>query len=883
MLKKVLFTILFLFLVFYGNVNAQCSITGATPNASTYNPNPCALLTSCGGILYIGNGTNGTSLQMNSNLNLTCLGPIQLVVNNNANIDFTIQNYDLLLAAGSSITFIGSGKLVPYSGNDCSSSDRIQIGGVAISNCKGTGGTVSFEDLVGQGGFNIVNISPTSASACGSASFSFTATAVPSATATEVRWYSAATGGTLLQTTSGNTSTYITPTISTTTTYYAEATIGASTTPRKAVVATINPLPSAPTVSTITQPTCTLATGSVILSGLPAGNWTINPGGIAGTGTTSTISGLAAGTYNFTVSNGTCTSSATAVVINPAVTNTWNGTAWSTGSPPTSIQAVVFSGNYPPAVDPNVDIVGCSCTVNTGRNVIINTGRNLIITNSVVVVGTGTLTFEDSASLVQINNASNSGSITYKRNISSALTTDYTYWSSPVVNQNLNLSSYYSSGLFYSYNDFGTPEDWQKETAASTMIIGKGYIVRGPATTVPPGIYNATFTGVPNNGSQSIAVSGGVKSALIGNPYPSAIDADTFLSANSASIDGTLYFWTHNTSLQDRNNILSTAGSGALAYTSNDYAVYNLTGGVVIDGVTYVQGGTTASTGGAKPTGKIAAGQSFFTTTTVTGGTVNFTNAMRLAGTTNPGGTGTNQQFFKTRNPNQKTLKVIEKHRIWLNLSNFQGAFKQTLIGYVTGATNEYNSRFDGESFDGNEFVDFYSINQDKNLVIQGRALPFDENDEVPLGYRTTISGEFTINIDEVDGLLNHQNVFLEDKLTNKVVNLKEGSYTFNTTAGTFDDRFVLRYTDKTLGTTDFNAKENNVFVSIKNKQIQINSFAETIDKVTIFDLLGRQIYQKNKVNNNHLLLSDFVSSNQTLIVKTSLQNGTTVTEKVIY
>ena len=66
-----------------------------------------------------------------------------------------------------------------------------------------------------------------------------------------------------------------------------------------------------------------------------------------------------------------------------------------------------------------------------------------------------------------------------------------------------------------------------------------------------------------------------------------------------------------------------------------------------------------------------------------------------------------------------------------MNLSNTQGAFKQTLIGYVTDATNEFDGRFDGESFDGNEYVDFYSINQDKNLTIQGRALPFDENDEV--------------------------------------------------------------------------------------------------------------------------------------------------------
>jgi hypothetical protein len=52
-----------------------------------------------------------------------------------------------------------------------------------------------------------------------------------------------------------------------------------------------------------------------------------------------------------------------------------------------------------------------------------------------------------------------------------------------------------------------------------------------------------------------------------------------------------------------------------------------------------------------------------------------------------------------------------------------------------------------------------------KNFVIQGRALPFDDNDKVPLGYKTTIVGEFKIAIDEADGFLVNKKIFLEDKL----------------------------------------------------------------------------------------------------------------------
>ena len=88
----------------------------------------------------------------------------------------------------------------------------------------------------------------------------------------------------------------------------------------------VNPQPLTPVVpviSTITQPTCTIATGSVELSGLPSrGSWTLTriQDGVTttGVGTTTKISGLAPGTYNYNVNNGSvCNSAQTAdIVIN---------------------------------------------------------------------------------------------------------------------------------------------------------------------------------------------------------------------------------------------------------------------------------------------------------------------------------------------------------------------------------------------------------------------------------------------------------------------------------------------------------------------------------------------------------------------------------------
>jgi len=81
------------------------------------------------------------------------------------------------------------------------------------------------------------------------------------------------------------------------------------------------PTPTAPVVGTVTQPTCAVPTGSVVLSGLPAsGTWTLTrypgPVTITGTGSSRTVTGLSTGTYTFTVTNSSgCTSLHSGVVV----------------------------------------------------------------------------------------------------------------------------------------------------------------------------------------------------------------------------------------------------------------------------------------------------------------------------------------------------------------------------------------------------------------------------------------------------------------------------------------------------------------------------------------------------------------------------------------
>ncbi|TDD78077.1 T9SS sorting signal type C domain-containing protein [Flavobacterium caseinilyticum] len=647
---------------------------------------------------------------------------------------------------------------------------------------------------------------------------------------------------------------------------------------------TVNAVPTAPATS-VTQPICTISTGTITVAAQAGLNYSID--GINYTNTTGIFYNVAVGTYNVSAKNASgCISRSTPVSIIAPVTATWNVVsgvgAWTNG-PPTSAKALIFSGNYNSETDTVATVVeGCSCKVNSGAAVVFTDGKTLKISNEVKVLGSGTLTFENNASLVQINDVVNTGDIIYKRETRTTVNKfDFTYWSSPVSKQTLyQLSPETLWDKYFSYN--AADNKWVQENSSKEMQPGIGYIIRGPQSHIAPNpinTYRATFIGVPHNGTiVGPEVTKGEAYYLVGNPYPSALDADKFLMANSSVLTGTLYFWTHKTPIGTN---VSNPGSGVYAYSSDDYATYNLTGGIGTNGARYDKGGAESLSGSVKPTGEIAAGQSFFTISVPAPVKVPivFKNNMRLG---NEDKIMDNSQFFKVKNKTKKT-NALERHRFWLNLTNSQGAFKQMLVGYITGATNGYDTSFDGQSFNGNQFVNFYSVNEDKNLTIQGRALPFDKNDIIPLGYSSTIQGGFSISIDEVDGLFINQNIIVEDKVLNVTHDLKNGPYNFTTEKGTFDERFVLRYTNKTLATADFELDEESVLISKDNSELKIKSQGENINQITVFDLLGRKVFDKTGINANEFQTSNVKLTNQVVLVKVSLTNGKVITKKVLY
>ncbi len=568
--------------------------------------------------------------------------------------------------------------------------------------------------------------------------------------------------------------------------------------------------------------------------------------------------------YRAKITNGVCTVYTNIVKIGTNAV-TWNFPGiWSNGTGPTINDAAIFSFNY----NSTGNLSACSIAINSGAVVTIGTTSTphvLTVQNAITTTG-GTLIFNNGSSLIQNNNNANTTPITYRRNSTLMNPFDYTYWSSPVAGQTLlGFSPSTLQDKFYYWNTNTAVYDWTivPTVSTTTMQTGQGYLIRSPlAPASAPAIFNGEFVGNPNNGNltRAIEVSGPLNAKnlnLIGNPYPSGLSASLFLTANSSVIDGTIFFWSHNTPIS------------GFSYTTNDYASYNLTGGAGTKAANNLGAGGVGNN--SIPDGNIASGQGFFAIGKIAGtNNVNFTNAMRVTG---------NSNFYRNNNSGND----YEKNRIWLEMSNNQGAFSQMLYGNIEGATNAKDQLYDGVLFEESPTASLYSVLDNYKLTIKGNGLPFAETDTNQIGFISKIAGNYQIKLAMFDGLFESQNIYLEDKFVNTIHDLKLSDYNFSTNIGTFDDRFVLRFTNTVLSNNNIELNTNSIVVYKDASGIHIKSAKDEIKNVIIFDATGRNVVDKTNVNGTELNINGLQIAQQVLLVQVTTVDGKTTTRKIIF
>lgn len=611
-----------------------------------------------------------------------------------------------------------------------------------------------------------------------------------------------------------------------------------------------------------------------------------------------TLAQLEQGTYTFTasaiLSNGCSASSPITVTNNSKVWKGTNSTDWND------------AGNWSPVGVPTINncviipatsiISGAgynayakNLTVKNTGNLLQNSVTNLTVADWVNVNAGGEYNIKDDASLVQTNSAAvNSGIVKVEKITPPMYRFDYEYWNSPVtLASNFTLGTLSPNTLsdkYWSYDPqvWGTNGHWKSESTATVMNPAKGYCVRAPQTfssspaTKTP--FTGLFVGTPNNGvvtvpmyisTNATAIAANEQDLnLIGNPFPSAIDIAAFITdpRNTAVADGTIYLWSHVTPL-------STANSDPFYqdyvynYQANDYVTLNIAGSVKPIPSGY----------GVTTYPYVASGQSFFMRAKANGNVV-MDNNMRV--------TGNNSTFYRSASETERNtdndLGDIQKDRFWLNLTRMGGTgFSQMMLGYVEGASENWDNGFDSQALKA-AAVSLYTFTEDKKLSIQSRTWPLNQTDIVPMGYKTNASGNYAIGIDSLDPAFETQDIFLEDRLLNVIYNLKSGPYMFTTEAGTFDNRFNIRYTNSTLSTEEIAMLEHSVF-AYTNGKLNVKSSIEKIKAISIYDMLGRTLVENNDVNQNDFTAVNLTPTQSTLIIKVKLENGAVVSKKVIF
>lgn len=580
-------------------------------------------------------------------------------------------------------------------------------------------------------------------------------------------------------------------------------------------------------------------------------------------------------------------------VWNGSVSTDWNvANNWTPSGIPNASDCVVIpvtaSTRYP-IISTGSGGLAKTLSVLNGASLLINSSNSVTVTNWVIVQPSGTFQIENNSSLIQVNNTTNTGNIIYKRD-ASIRKLDYVYWSSPVANFNVSsIASPLVSGPIFSWNPTvanlnGGQGNWIN-AIGSTMAIGKGYIVRGPSSFSPTvnTTLNGIFTGVPNNGTITIPISRGSDTNtvfhagvngtqitnysdnmnLLGNPYPSAIRGSQFLFNNNTKIEGNIKLWTHGTLPA----IISSPFYGTFLYNYSvgDYLTYNFTG--------------SSCCPAAGSDLFIGAGQGFFvqmkdgpTATDV----VTFNNNLRSAAYSN-------STFYRPTNQftsNNNSLVDIERNRIWLDIIDANNQSDRTLIGYIEGATMERDSYFDAISAISSS-LSIYSLIDSNKYLIQGRVLPFDQNDIVPLGVTIPTDGTYKIGINVIDGLFENtaQNIYLEDRLFGIIVDLRHEPYSFHSTIGNYTNRFYLRYTNPFLGVNPIEVQNTSVYI---HNEILFAKASQNIINIQVYDVTGKLIktFLNNEKSKN--FSDNFNYAKGVYLAKIKLENGTVFNKKLI-
>ncbi|SDH28747.1 LamG-like jellyroll fold domain-containing protein [Winogradskyella thalassocola] len=545
------------------------------------------------------------------------------------------------------------------------------------------------------------------------------------------------------------------------------------------------------------------------------------------------------------------------------------------------------------------------------------TGNGLTITHYLSL--DGTLDLEGESQLIQTLQSDldvlSNGKIERDQQ-GTADTYTYNYWSSPVKRLNSEAENFRVMDVLKDGTDSNEPVDinfsssgyngaathpikiadywiwkytniasntysaWQHIRRTGTIFPGEGFTMKGPGTGSISTPQNYVFSGKPNNGNINLTLLAN-SDYLVGNPYPSAIDALQFIKDNgpnananaSPLISGTLYFWNH-----------WGGGSHSIQDYDGGYATYNFSGAVA---AAYKGSNFPILETDGEPTkapGRyIPVGQGFF----IVGknaGTINFNNGQRVF--KKEGQASVFMRSSNTTTTNTSDAAETEDHRMKFRIgfNSVNTIRRQLLLTIDENASTGVDWGYDGE-INEEQIDDMFWLINDEGYIIQA-SNEAEISSIYPIGIKTNKNGINSIMIDALENVPSDINVYLHDNELGVYHDLRTGNYDIFLLKGDYLDRFAITFgiKDDVLSIDDQTTNAIDVLYSNSIEKIVIvNPNHLDLKTMIVFNMLGQSVTTFNNIDQSDY--SEYKIKNLstgTYIVKLQTDTGSVVTKKII-
>ena len=431
-----------------------------------------------------------------------------------------------------------------------------------------------------------------------------------------------------------------------------------------------------------------------------------------------------------------------------------------------------------------------------------------------------------------------------------------------------------SSRWLYLYENYPYDSyyDWHRISPTYDVNVGLGFTMKGSGSASSQ--QNYTFVGQPNNGTILRNIGAG-NEALLGNPYPSAIDANAVINNNNGVLlDGTIRYW----EMAPSNNTHITA------QYQGGYAYYTLAGGVAAVSPPEINGSGDAI---KIPQRYIPVSQGFMVTANATGGNFEFNNSQRAFVTEASG----NSIFMRSTVSENRDLEMDSTESILqlirLDFTTPETAVRHLLLGFTPDnvATEGIDYGYDAINTEVFPSDMSFSIEGEK-FIIQGVGA-FDIENMYPVIIDLESGGNIKIELTDLENFDEDIDVFVYDALLGTYTRINDVAYQINLDAGSHENRYFIAFQEEGILSVD-DIVLNDIIVNYLSNSNEIYikiPYNLEIKQVYLMNMLGQSIKSWNRTNTalsqeTKIPVRNIAEGNYIIKVRTS--DNRTVNKKIV-